>query len=99
LIGWLPLAASNLAWVANPLLFAAWHSIFTRRGKQAKSLSLFSLIAAGSFLAMQTVINNEGGVAVPITGYNAGYWLWVTSIGVAFLAAFAIRPATMAPAA
>jgi len=99
LIGWLPLAAANLAWLANPLLLTAWYSIFTQGGKQAKSLSLLSLIAAGSFLLMRTVVNNEGGIPVPITGYNSGYWLWLTSIGVALLAAFVTKPATTVQAA
>ena len=46
-----------------------------------------ALTIAACFLLPVGVVNNEGGVAVPVSRREAGYWLWLTSMFAAFASA------------
>ena len=85
LIGSLGMLAGVFEWFANPFLLAAW--IFSWFGKNKIALPL-ALIAVGlivAFLFRQTMIVSEAPTYAKITGYSAGYWLWLTSAVIATL--------------
>jgi len=87
LIGWLGLLDGIFAWLANPVLFAAW--IFSFAGKKKLAL-LFAPLASVfmvAFLFRQSIIVSEAPTYAKITGYGAGYWLWLTSAMLAIIAA------------
>lgn len=78
---------ANVTWIANPILFLSWLFIWQRDRRLSLAFSGAALIVAAAFMLMPNVVNNEGGVAVPITGLRLGYWLWLASMVVAVLAA------------
>jgi hypothetical protein len=87
LIGPLGMLAGVFEWFANPFLLAAW--IFSWFGKNKITLPL-ALIAIGlivAFLFRQTMIVSEAPTYAKITGYAAGYWLWLSSAIIATLGA------------
>jgi hypothetical protein len=69
---------ATVTWFANPLLFLSWIAV-KRNNKIALKLSLASTVLILSFLLFQKVINNEAGTYAGVTGYKAGYWLWLSS--------------------
>ena len=86
MIGPIGLLAGIFEWFANPFLLAAW--IFSWFGKQKIALPL-ALIATGlivAFLFRQTMIVSEAPTYAKITGYAAGYWLWLASAIIATVA-------------
>jgi hypothetical protein len=81
LLGWLGIFDGVLAWLANPLLAAAWIVIWIRRpGFAACGLAGTALAFSLSFLLHQDLLINGAGHRSAITGYGAGYWLWIGSI-------------------
>jgi len=77
----------NMAWFANPLAFVAWLATLFGRRLPAIVLSVAALALAASFLFAKTVVSNEAGIANPVTGLRPGYWLWLSSLAIACLAA------------
>jgi hypothetical protein len=45
------------------------------------AICLLAFLFAASFLLAHTIIKDEAGNYARITQYNAGYWLWLGSIG------------------
>jgi hypothetical protein len=88
--GWLGLflggSLANVVWFANPILFFAWIAILIGGRTAATYASGFALLLAAGFPAMKTVVTNEAGILVPITGVKLGYWLWLGSICVGVIA-------------
>jgi hypothetical protein len=87
LIGPLGMLAGVFEWFANPFLLAAW--IFSWFGKHKIALPL-ALIAIGliaAFLFRQAMIVSEAPTYAKITGYSAGYWLWLSSAIISTLGA------------
>jgi len=80
---------ANLAWLANPVLFAAW--ILTWFGERVAAVvtALAALALASSFILQKTVVVNEAGLDQAITGLERGYWLWLASTAIACAAAVA----------
>jgi hypothetical protein len=79
LVGPLGLLDGIYEWFANPVLLAAW--VFSWFGKNKVALPL-ALGAAGLIVAFQfrqTIIASEAPTYANITGYAAGYWLWLSS--------------------
>jgi hypothetical protein len=72
------LSWSNLTWLANPLLLTSW-IVINRNPKLSFTTSLLATIISGSFLLFLNVIDDEAGNYDRITGYELGYWLWVSS--------------------
>lgn len=75
-----------VAWLANPLIFAAWFAIF----KKNNTALVFSVIGLGfalSFLFTRGSRFHDGSGMQTITGYAIGYWLWVASLGAATVCA------------
>lgn len=78
---------SGLPWLANPLLVIGWLSIFLLpRG--AVFLTLASLLCASMFLATPGVMFDEGGGHRQVNSFEMGYWLWLASCALGFLAAW-----------
>jgi len=84
LSGWLGLFSGStacVAWLANPLFFVA-AILFLRNRRRATVVGLLAFLFAASFLFARSIINDEAGHYAKITGYKAGYWLWLGSIGI-----------------
>ena len=93
-LGWLETIAIGevgpfvaLPWYANPCLFAAWLFVFARGRKIAVAFAGLGTLLGLSFLLGHSVQISEGGGTSPITGYRAGYWVWLGSLVLAFLSA------------
>jgi hypothetical protein len=92
-MGFLPVGDTfaNATWLANPILFAAWYAAVTGKKTRATLLSFAAFVLGCTFMLGHTVVTNEGGVPADITGYRIGYWLWVTSMAIAVIAALFSR--------
>jgi hypothetical protein len=86
--GWFQLVSHPLAglpWLANPLVIAGWFlTILSPR--LAVSLTVGSLVCALMFLASPGVMTDEGGGQHQVNSLEIGYWLWLVSCALAFLA-------------
>lgn len=90
LMGWLGLLDGIVAWFANPLLLISWcYCAFGKAGQVALGFAGIAFLLAASFLLCQSVTDNPSGIRSDVTEYGWGYGLWMTSIVVAILAAFA----------
>lgn len=71
-------------WLANVFYFIL---LGTRSKKQFSFvLSTLALALSLSFLSVKSVLADESGSLTKITAYKAGYWLWLSSMIVAFIA-------------
>jgi hypothetical protein len=95
-IGWLGLFwglaesnPGNATWLANPLLFLSWIFLFWGRATMIARVSSGAAVFVGALLLFAHTIGpfNEGSGVTNITGYPFGYWLWLTSMLCAFIAA------------
>lgn len=68
-----------LCWLANPALIAAL-LLIQRNPVIALICNVAALALALGFLAFDKIIANEAGHYARITGYRAGYWLWISSM-------------------
>jgi hypothetical protein len=75
------MGGAAITWPANPLLIVSWLT-FKRRPRVALGCSILASGLAFSFLLFDKIIADEAGNYEVITGYAAGYWLWVASITV-----------------
>ena len=75
------------SWYANLCVGAAWLLAFTSNRRLALGFAAAGLLLGSAFLLGKVVLVSEGGVPYQITGYAAGYWLWVSSLAVAVGAA------------
>ena len=73
-------------WLGNPVLFAAWIFPLARKNKIALPLALLATALIAAFLFRQTIVASEAPTYAKITGYAAGYWLWLSSAVLAILA-------------
>ena len=89
-IGLFSLTVGNLIWVANPILFVAWYACYIREKSRAWVLSIAALSIGASFLLVKDVVTNEAGIPFPVTGYRAGYWLWLASMILACVSALSL---------
>jgi hypothetical protein len=72
-----------LTWLANPVLLTAWISV--KVGPRVSLVSsLVSFVISLSFMAFNSIVDNEGGGYNAIISYEAGYWLWLSSSFVMF---------------
>ena len=79
LAGWLGFLKGIPAWLANPLLIAAWVAYAKRKIQHSLVLST---AAAGFMLTFTLVAEMEigsSGSAKTITSYGSGFYLWVFS--------------------
>ena len=83
--GWLglptvPTSITNLAWAANPMLVLSWGLAHERSRRPSLMLSVTALFLAMLPLATREVATDESGFPRSITGFAAGYFLWLVSI-------------------
>jgi hypothetical protein len=81
LLGPIGLFAGIFEWLANPVLLAAWVFSFAGRNKIALLLGIGASALMLAFLFRHTIMASEAPTYAKITGYGAGYWLWLTSAG------------------
>jgi hypothetical protein len=87
LIGWIGILAGLPYWFANPLLIGAWIALALGKRKSALILSGVALGLALLFLLERRILVSEAPTYAAVTGYGAGYWLWVASMAAAFASA------------
>jgi hypothetical protein len=91
--GWIePIALSQVgpfvafSWYANPCLGLALVFTLSEFRRLALTFAGAGLVLGAAFLLGKSVWVSESG-ADAITGHALGYWLWVASLAVAFVAA------------
>jgi hypothetical protein len=78
--------SAALAWLANPIVFAAWLFLLGSRYRRAFILSNTAM--ALSLLVYGRVVTAESGMVERVTGYAFGYWIWIGSLAAASIAAY-----------
>lgn len=80
------------AWYANPLLVASWICCGPVRWRTGSiCLAALACLLSSLFLLGNRVDTSEACISHEITGYAAGYWLWMFSSWLALLSAFLVR--------
>ncbi|MBC7863076.1 MAG: hypothetical protein IAF38_08875 [Bacteroidia bacterium] len=79
-----------LVWLANPLLWASWVFIFFKP-KVSVFLSVLAFLIALAFLLCVDIKDPNTGVYHKIISREAGYWLWLSSIGTMLLGTIMVR--------
>jgi hypothetical protein len=79
-MGWLGVFEGVFAWLANPLLLAAWISLALGHQRIALETAAAAVAFALSFFTVDTILVNEAGGNARVTGVGAGYHLWVASM-------------------
>ena len=90
LVGWYAALSGVYAWLANPLLLAAWITFRSKSALVSSLCTVAALCAMASFLLVHRIEVSEAGNTARIAGYGAGYWLWISS-GLALLAGNVLR--------
>lgn len=90
-VGWAAMLggapAGTFWWLANPALIAAWFMFSYRSTRPfAVAPALLSLFVSLSFMLCDHFPDGTSGKFIRITGYGAGYWLWIASITVMVVA-------------
>lgn len=75
------------AWLANPLLLAAWSCAYFRAWRLAAALAAPAVALALAVSFGSRLVVREGGAPLPLPHLGGGYWLWVASLAAALLAA------------
>ncbi|UXU85869.1 hypothetical protein [Burkholderia sp. S-53] len=87
LTGWMGVFFGIFAWLANPLVFAAWWLTVKRLRAHAVALAALALLFGLSFLTQHQIVVNEGGGVEPVHLDAIGYWCWLASFGMAAIGA------------
>ena len=74
-----------LIWLANPFYFIALF-LFAKNKKVSILFILISSLLAISFARWKEILISESGSTAKIISFSSGYYLWVASIIVLFLA-------------
>jgi hypothetical protein len=85
LIGLIGVFGGYFEWLANPVLLAAWVFSFAGKNKVALLLGILASAFMVAFLFRHVMIASEAPTYEKIVGYGAGYWLWLTSAGLAII--------------
>ena len=93
-MGWLePLAIADVgpfvafSWYANLCIGLTWILVVAGARRSAVILGLVGGLLGLSFLLGNSVMVAESGSTYRVTGYAAGYWLWLGSLCLALLSA------------
>ena len=93
-LGWLELTSWEkvgpfvaLAWFANPCIGVTWISSLTQARRLGIVFGTVGLLLGLGFLLGKLVVASESGFSEYISGYAAGYWLWIGSLAFALGAA------------
>lgn len=74
--------AGYAAWLANPIIVAAWFFYLADRRSAALISAVLALGLTLTFLGVATVPLSDKLGAVEIISYGSGYWLWIASAGI-----------------
>lgn len=93
-MGWFGTLATGLGmfatWVSNLIYWLSL--IFIGLGwRHGGLLALVALLCAGVFPLFHEIVADEGGTRAQIVAIGPGYYLWVTSYAIAFLAALIVH--------
>lgn len=80
LIGWLSLLEFWPMWLANPLLLLCLIFLGCKKYRVALGLGLAAIAFALCTLTIKQMLRDEGGTMLPVTGFGAGFYLWLLSI-------------------
>jgi len=96
--GWIEPAAIRqvgpfvaLAWLANPCVGVTWVCAFTGNRFLAMIFGSAGFLFGIAFLLGRYVLVSASGAGYRITGYAAGYWIWIAGLAVALGAAIGSR--------
>jgi hypothetical protein len=88
MIGWLAILEGMPMWLANPLLLLCLiflgfkqYGIAFGLGLPAVSLALYSL-------SIKAMACDDQGVMIPVTGFGAGFYLWLLSMVIPTVGSF-----------
>ena len=89
-LGWAGLFVGNvtptLIWLANPLYILCLIFIYHGRKLYAVIFGFIAFFAALSFFMLDTIMVGESGmVSAKIISLEAGYYLWISSLGISAL--------------
>lgn len=87
LIGLLGVLYGIYEWLGNPVLLTAWIFSLAGKDKIALPLGVLATVLIAAFLFRQTIVASEAPTYSKISGYAAGYWLWLTSAMIAAIGA------------
>ena len=84
-MGWLGpwYGGAGWCWLANPALLASLYCM-KHKPHAALACSVLALVLAAAFRLFTRIVADEAGNYAPITGYRAGYWLWLAGMGISF---------------
>ena len=74
--------AGYAAWLANPIIVAAWFLYLADRRSAALISAILALGLMLTFLGVATVPISPKLRDVEIVSYGGGYWLWIASAGI-----------------
>lgn len=74
--------AGYAAWLANPIIVAAWFLYLADRRSAALISAILALGLMLTFLGVANVPIGPKLGEVEIISYGAGYWLWIASAGI-----------------
>ncbi len=80
-VGWaglLTFRGAYFCWLANPLLWWAWIKM-NKNQVVSIACSVASTALCLSFFGVRKMLLTEAGNEGEVTGYKAGYWLWLAS--------------------
>jgi len=66
-----------LAWYANPFVFLTGLFLLNSKPRWALGAAAISTMLALTALSIQEIERNEAGTMAPVTGYGAGFYLWL----------------------
>ncbi|AZB19364.1 hypothetical protein EG352_17055 [Chryseobacterium indologenes] len=79
LLGWAEMQGGGIAWMVNPLMFFAAFFFLLKKPKISAVISFIAVCLTFCYLSVGEITVNEAGHKFPITGYGAGYFLWIAS--------------------
>lgn len=85
LLGPIGLFGGHFSWIANPLLVFSWMRFTSGAAASALALAVTALLMALTFLFEDKIpVGSSGEFSFEI---GMGYWVWLTSVALAVLAA------------
>lgn len=77
LFGWSAIPHGGIAWLANPVIGAAWALFFLKHPGRSAGLAALALAFMISFLFESKVTSIYSETSTFVAEYGPGYWLWV----------------------
>ena len=88
LLGW---SEAFVVWLANPILIFSIVFLWKEKINLSLIMASVALIASFSFFLQNSIMINEAGTEGKITGYDTGYWVWISSLILNFIVIFVFK--------